>query len=756
TFRCNKTFIFLDLNCPDPRLKPLCSPPIFLREPFGLPPYGVKATLKYQIIYEEFESPTPGDQYATLDASEVFMPEVGRASRALLALRRVAPILKNTNNLVRGRTSSLVFISLPVLNFPAATVDLKSLIERPALGQKVVLHGYLGKRVDMGKRMAFVRLTDPILSQNVQIIAFAKDKSFAKLKSIEANSPVVVQGVVQQKQPSLKEKPDAREGQEAKADSIEIALEDIHCLNEFPKDIIMTPDTVFPPEKRHLQIRADSKLRDALRFRARARNVLREALEECQLPFIEIETPLLFKSTPEGAREFLVPTRRRGMAYALPQSPQQYKQILMASGIPRYYQFARCFRDEDLRADRQPEFTQLDLEMSFATGEDVITVIEAAVKKLWSSLMTHSLPSESFQRTTYEDAMAKFGSDKPDVRIGMEIKRIEHMVPVDLVSKISPLHNPIVEAMKLEGNENPEDMRNFLNSFMDSPEASIFHKNPAGGPGAFVYDSRKPLSGLQPFGFEATWVLEQELDLKDGDLLIIQARENAPFSGGSTPLGDLRREIHKAAVEADLTPAPTGFHFLWVQEFPLFSPITDSEPGQGGAAGIASTHHPFTAPLRESDISLLLTDPTKVIADHYDLVLNGVELGGGSRRIHSAAVQEFILRDILKMPAERLADFAHLLEALRAGCPPHAGIALGFDRLVAVMLGKESVRDVIAFPKSGKGEDLLIKCPSEMTEESLRTYHLRLQDEDADGEQKIEGDLGEAIRIGDHATPGAG
>lgn len=210
----------------------------------------------------------------------------------------------------------------------------------------------------MGKRMAFVRLTDPTLSQNVQIIAFAKNDSFEKLKSIEANSPVVVQGVVQQKQASSKEKT-AAEKDEAKTDCVEISLEDIHPLNEFPKDIIMTSDTVFPAEKRHLQIRTDSKLRHALLFRARARNVLREALEECQLPFVEIETPLLFKSTPEGAREFLVPTRRRGMAYALPQSPQQYKQILMASGIPRYYQFARCFRDEDLRADRQPEFTQV-------------------------------------------------------------------------------------------------------------------------------------------------------------------------------------------------------------------------------------------------------------------------------------------------------------------------------------------------------------------------------------------------------------
>ncbi|OJD19907.1 aspartate-tRNA ligase [Emergomyces pasteurianus Ep9510] len=614
------------------------------------------------------------------------------------------------------------------INFPAATADLKSLIEHPVSGRQVVLHGYLGKRVDMGKRMAFVRLTDPTLAQNIQIIAFAKDQSFEKLKSIEANSPVVVQGIVQQKQASSKEKA-AGEQEEAKADSIEIALEDIHCLNEFPKDIIMTSDTVFPAEKRHLQIRTDSKLRDALLFRARARNVLRQALEESQPPFVEIETPLLFKSTPEGAREFLVPTRRRGLAYALPQSPQQYKQILMASGIPRYYQFARCFRDEDLRADRQPEFTQLDLEMSFATGEDVMAIIEAAVKRLWSSLMPEPLPAENFPRITYEHAMAKYGSDKPDVRIGMEIMRIEHMIPIDLISKISPLNDPIVEALKLEGNENPDEMRKFLNSFLDSPGASIFHNNPEGGPGAFIYDSRKPLSGLQPFGFEATWVLEQELDLKDGDILIIQARKNAPFSGGSTPLGDLRREIHKAAVEAHLASATAGFHFLWVRDFPLFSPASDSEPGQGGAAGIASTHHPFTAPLRESDVSLLLTDPREVIADHYDLVLNGVELGGGSRRIHSAAVQELILRDILKMPAERLADFAHLLEALRAGCPPHAGIALGFDRLVAVMLGKESVRDVIAFPKSGKGEDLLVKCPSEMTEESLKTYHLRLTEE---------------------------
>lgn len=369
--------------------------------------------------------------------------------------------------------------------------------------------------------------------------------------------------------------------------------------------------------------------------------------------------------------------------------------------------------------------------MSFATGEDVIATTEKAVRKLWASLMQQELDHNPFPRMSYHDSMAKYGSDKPDVRIGMEIHRIDHMIPVDLISKISPINDPIVEAFKLEGNEDADvdAMRKFLLSFMDSPEASIFLTNPDGGPGAFVYDSRKPLSGLQPFGFEATWVLEQELDLKEGDIIFIQARKKGDFSGGSTPLGDLRKAVHKAAVEAELLPPPTGFHFLWVTHFPLFSPITDSEPGQGGTAGIASTHHPFTAPLREEDVSLLLTDPTQVIADHYDLVVNGVELGGGSRRIHSAEVQRFVLRDILKVPDERLTDFSHLLEVLRAGCPPHAGIALGFDRLVAVMLGRDSVRDVIAFPKSGKGEDVLVNSPSEMTASALETYHLQLRNE---------------------------
>ncbi|OMP86895.1 Aspartate--tRNA ligase, mitochondrial [Diplodia seriata] len=414
----------------------------------------------------------------------------------------------------------------------------------------------------------------------------------------------------------------------------------------------------------------------------------------------------------------------------------------MASGIPKYFQIARCFRDEDLRADRQPEFTQLDLEMSFAAGEDVQKCIEDLVRRLWGELLDVELPS-NFPRMSYNDAMAKYGSDKPDIRLGMEVRislfpfsliyssfqisQIDYLLPADLISKIGPLTDPAVDVMRLRVSDDPSETRKFVNEFMDSPEAAPFINNPEGQPGIFIFDARKPLQGLQPFGFEAAERLEDMYQLEDGDLIVIQARKNVPFSGGSTPIGNLRLALSKAAVGKGLVPAPQGFEFLWITDFPLFSPSSDTEPGQGGAAGLSATHHPFTAPKTAEDVGLLSTDPARVRAEHYDIVVNGVELGGGSRRIHDARVQEFVMRDVLKMSEERLQDFRHLLDVLRAGCPPHAGIALGFDRLIAVMLGKESVRDVIAFPKSGKGEDLLVKAPNAVTKEQLETYHLTLK-----------------------------
>lgn len=610
-----------------------------------------------------------------------------------------------------------------IVEFPSASHhDFGSFLSQASDGQEVVLHGYMGHRADLSKKLSFVRLADTTMKHSVQLVSFARNDAFEKIRSISANSPVAVRGKVQ---------PKKAKGNEAveKNDAWEIFVEDVHPLNEFPKDIIMTPETVFSPEQRYLQLRNDGELRDALRFRAQVHNVCKEELEQCTPPFVEVETPLLFKSTPEGAREFLVPTRRRGLAYALPQSPQQYKQILMASGIPRYYQFAHCFRDEDLRADRQPEFTQLDLEMSFATGEEVMRTIEGVIRRLWSTLMKEPAPSGPFQRLSYEEAMSRYGSDKPDTRFGMEISRVEYLLPVDLISKITPLQNPYVEVFKLENNENdPAAMQQFITEFLDSPAGAPFNNNPEGAPGIFVYDAKRPLCGLQPFGFEAAEHIETVLDADHGDLIVIQARKQAPFTGGSTPIGDLRRALHTAAVSTGFKPGPTEFEFLWIVDFPLFSPSSDTEPGQGGAAGISSTHHPFTAPKTAADVDKLLVDPTQAVADHYDLVVNGIELGGGSRRIHDAGMQEYIFRDVLQMQPERLKDFEHLLDALRAGCPPHAGVALGFDRLVAVMLGKESVRDVIAFPKTGKGgDDAMVGAPVAMTEEALETYHLQLR-----------------------------
>ncbi|KAI5370215.1 Class II Aminoacyl-tRNA synthetase/Biotinyl protein ligase (BPL) and lipoyl protein ligase (LPL) [Septoria linicola] len=544
------------------------------------------------------------------------------------------------------------------------------------------------------------------------------------LRCIEEHTPVAISGTIKSRK--APKSTSVQNGKRTLITGAELKVEKVTPLNSFPKDIILGNETVFTAERRHLQLRNDLNLRHALAFRSKVARTIRDELCE-EHGFAEIETPLLFKSTPEGAREFLVPTRNAGMAYALPQSPQQYKQILMASGIPRYMQIAKCFRDEDLRADRQPEFTQVDIEMAFASGEDVMAVMEAVVRRLWTYHLDETFPAK-IDRMTYYEAMSKFGSDKPDLRLGSEIRRIEYMLPVDLIQKIGPLDFPIVEVMKIPISTDPQRTKSFVNTFMDSPEAQPFVKNPEGQPGIFIVDSRKPLQGLQPFGFEAAEQLEEVLALEDGDLVVIQARKDAPFSGGSTPIGNLRIALHKSAVEHEYLPAPRGFAFTWVTDFPLFSPINENEPGQGGMAGITATHHPFTSPKSARDVDFLVTDPLQVTAYHYDLVVNGVELGGGSRRIHSATMQEYIMRDVLKMSDARMKDFAHLIEVLRAGCPPHAGMALGFDRLIAVMLGKESVRDVIAFPKSGKGEDLLVKSPTRMTKDQLETYHLRLKD----------------------------
>jgi aspartyl-tRNA synthetase len=318
-----------------------------------------------------------------------------------------------------------------------------------------------------------------------------------------------------------------------------------------------------------------------------------------------------------------------------------------------------------------------------------------------------------------------------------QIIRIDKYLDPQFVGMISHIEQPIVEAWKLSLDVSKVEIKKFVTNFMDNLPTSL-SQNPDGAPQILVYDSSQPLDGFSALGPEGLNCLadiepiEEHGGLRspqDGDIVIFQARKDEPYSGGSTKLGELRSAIYNAALTRgvrDRRDLDDSFKFLWVTGFPMFTIDDGIDPGQGGSAGFSATHHPFTAPLTEADFALLFTNPLEAKADHYDLVLNGVEIGGGSRRIHVAAIQEFVMRNILQMSEERIRDFSHLLEALRAGCPPHAGFAMGFDRFCAVLSDTPSVRDVIAFPKSMKGEDLFAKSPGRVTPGQLETYHLQM------------------------------
>ncbi|KAF3069733.1 Aspartate-tRNA ligase, mitochondrial [Daldinia childiae] len=657
-------------------------------------------------------------------------------------------------------------------------------------GQEVTVHGFISKRRDVSSNLSFCELSNAFdynSRKQIQIVSTWKEDGSRQflahqdLKTIPAYSPVIVTGTLQDP-PNTTQKP----GSPQKWD---LKLRSIHCLNPFPKDIIVSKDAVWPPHQRYLQLRFDPLLRDRLKLRSSLHTIISKYL--LSKSFIQVETPLLFKSTPEGAREFLVPTRREGYAYALPQSPQQYKQILMASGITRYYQFAKCFRDEDHRADRQPEFTQLDIEMAFANGSDVMKIISNLLDKIFLFLSEKWSPTEingiqhpvyvgadqtlakgqknkknkseeeeedgkepeagdgitRYSRTEYKDirfmtysqVMKHFGIDKPDMRISApyitNIRGTLHLnLPQEFIQKITSLEDPYVEIIKVRLDLPPRGAGEFIQKFMDSlPNNTTVKLSPESTPAVLVYDSSKPLNGLSALGHESAHRLEEFTELeesyyhgcKDGDIIIFHARKREPFHGGSTDLGRLRKALYDDAVQQGLIPKDNSFKVLWVTEFPLFTPNgDDADPGQGGTAGFSSTHHPFTAPLTAKDFFCAKTKPLEAKADHYDLVINGVEVGGGSRRIHVAKHQEFIMRDVLKMTDEGVAEFSHLLEALRAGCPPHAGFAFGFDRFLSVLCGVPSIKDVIAFPKTNKGEDLMVGSPAKITPEQRKMYHM--------------------------------
>jgi aspartyl-tRNA synthetase len=429
--------------------------------------------------------------------------------------------------------------------------------------------------------------------------------------------------------------------------------------------------------------------------------------------FLEVETPILFKSTPEGAREYLVPSRvNPGKFYALPQSPQQFKQMLMVAGVERYFQIAKCFRDEDLRADRQPEFTQVDIEMSFVEREDVLEMMEGLVAHIWQAARGEKLKTP-FPRLAYRDAMERFGSDKPDTRFGMELVDVTEDFKASSfkVFRSAVDSGGVVKAINAKG----------LASATQGQIETLTETAKSFGAKGLAYikvESGEWKSPIVKFFSDAEKsALTQKLKIEEGDLILFGADKRESVC---EVLGRLRLVVADILKKAGkLTIPDDQWNFLWIIDFPLL----EYRPEEGK---YYARQHPFTAAVPE-DVALLESDPLKVRGSQYDLVLNGQEMAGGSIRIHRPDMQKKMFEQVLKIPAEvAKARFGYMLEAFRYGAPPHGGIAFGFDRLVAILCGSSNIRDVIAFPKTAKAVDLMTNSPSEADPKQLRDLHIKL------------------------------
>ena len=461
---------------------------------------------------------------------------------------------------------------------------------------------------------------------------------------------------------------------------------------------------------RYLDLRRP-KMRHNLLVRHKATKAIRDYFDSQE--FIEVETPALFKSTPEGAREYLVPSRiHAGQFYALSQSPQQFKQILMVAGVERYFQIARCFRDEDLRADRQMEFTQVDVEASFIDREDVYRIFEGMVKKIWQTVLGVDIPTP-FLRMPYGEAMNRFGVDKPDMRFGFELTDLSETFRNSAfkVFQATVAGGGVIKAINAKG---LADLTQGELKALEDIAKSLGAKGLAfikceGG------EWKSPI--VKFFSDAEKAALTAQLGIADGDMVFFAA---APWEKACAILGRVRLEAAQLLVKrGKMTIRHDDWKFLWVVEFPLMT--YDEE-----AKRYLATHHPFTAPVPE-DLHLLDSDPAKVRGQHYDLVLNGMELGGGSIRIHQPAVQEKVFKDVLKIPADVVESrFGYMLKAFTFGAPPHGGIAFGLDRVCALLCGTTSIRDVIAFPKTQKGQDLMAQSPTPVTDKQLKELHIAI------------------------------
>jgi aspartyl-tRNA synthetase len=585
-------------------------------------------------------------------------------------------------------------------------------------GQTVTLAGWVHSRRDLGG-VLFIDLRDR--EGRTQTVFDPSDLSkevFDRVSRLHSESVIQVIGKVRQR-PAGTDNPKIATGQ------VEVLVKELIVLNDadvlpFPVDdpeIANKVNEELRLQYRYLDLRRPEMARN-LRIRSKVANAYRAFMEE--QGFLEIETPILFKSTPEGAREFLVPNRRDpGTFYALPQSPQQFKQILMVGGIERYYQLARCFRDEDQRADRQLEFTQIDIEMSFIEREDIYALIEGLLKRIWKVALDMDIPTP-FKRIKFEEAMNRWGADKPDTRFEMELVDFteEFRASTFKVFSGAIANGGVVKAMNAKGMAGAtqgqiETMTEYAKSF--GAKGLAYIKVEKGADGATV-EWKSPI--VKFFNDAEKSALKSKLRIEEGDLILFAADQ---WLNACEILGKIR--LYCADVlkgQGKLTIPSDRFDFLWVVDFPLLS--FDKEQNRW-----YSSHHPFTAPVAE-DIPFLKTDPKKVRGQHYDIVVNGVELGGGSIRIHQPDVQKTVFEEVLQIPPDMVkARFGYMLEAFKYGAPPHGGIALGFDRLNAILCNTPSIRDVIAFPKTAKGVCLMTESPGKAEPKQLRDLHLELK-----------------------------